>query len=480
MKAILPFLLLLIAVSSVKSRVWVVGPECEYKFCSEVAPFVEDNDTVFIELGVYENDEQVTWRKNNLYISGINGHPSLVAGEKIATDSSNGKGIFVIQGQNTTVENIDFYNSRVPDHNGAGIRQEGAGLTLRHCLFYDNEMGILCGSIPNCTILIEYCDFRNSGSSSNPGYQHNVYINHVDTLIFRYNYTANAIAEGHELKSRASNNFIEFNRIMNLTSQDSRNIDLPNGGTAVIVGNIIVQSNYSVNNNIIAFGSEGLTNPGPHNIWLASNTIVNYKNKGNMLDVAGIDTLFLKNNIMVGSKSDSIILGIYATLDSANNIVSPYVENACFVKKATYDYDLEEYSPAVDSGEIVYKSIKGHSLNPAFEPLCYYDFHERINQGKIDIGSKEYHSTYSIYEPEDIVITIYPNPATDKVMIRSKCGDTKYFENIEIYNALGECVILQHVPFNSNGELNLDISSLISGVWYLKISNNFFKFLVYR
>jgi len=37
----------------------------------------------------------------------------------------------------------------VPDKNGAGIRQEGAGLTVRNCFFHDNEDGILTGADPN-------------------------------------------------------------------------------------------------------------------------------------------------------------------------------------------------------------------------------------------------------------------------------------------------------------------------------------------
>ena len=170
------------------ATVWNVGPVRTYKFCSQVNNLVADGDTIEIDNATYDNDKQVTWTKNNLFIHGIGGKPILKAGSLIANDNSNGKGIFVIRGNNTLVENIEFSNSVVPDHNGAGIRQEGSNLTVRHCTFSNNEMGILQGgTIPNCTILIEFCKFTNNGSTANPGYQHNIYINHIDTLIFRFN-----------------------------------------------------------------------------------------------------------------------------------------------------------------------------------------------------------------------------------------------------------------------------------------------------
>ena len=102
-----------------------------------------DGDTVSIQAALYDNDKQVTWKKNNLLLKGIGGQPTLKAGSLIANDANNGKGIFVIAGNNTTVENIAFTNAKAKDNNGAGIRQEGSNLIVRHCLFDGNEMGIL-------------------------------------------------------------------------------------------------------------------------------------------------------------------------------------------------------------------------------------------------------------------------------------------------------------------------------------------------
>ncbi|MBK6838285.1 MAG: hypothetical protein IPG90_08400 [Bacteroidetes bacterium] len=64
------------------------------------------------------------------------------------------------------------------------------------------KWGILQGgTIPNCKTTVEYCEFLNGGSSANPGYQHNIYINHIDTLIFRYNFSYNSIAKDMSLRA---------------------------------------------------------------------------------------------------------------------------------------------------------------------------------------------------------------------------------------------------------------------------------------
>lgn len=274
MKISLQLLFLLFFLQESFATVWHVGPTRTYTYCSQVASLVQDGDTVAIDYATYINDAQVSWTNNNLLIIGVGGRPRLEAGSIIANDNVNGKGIFVIIGSNVRVENIEFANAVVIDNNGAGIRQEGKNLFVHHCKFDGNEMGILQGgTIPNCTITVEYSEFLNGGSAANPGYQHNIYINHIDTFIFRYNYSHDAKNGGHELKSRATNNYVLYNRIANIQTIDSRNIDLPNGGTTVVMGNIIEQGQNSENSNILGYGLEGLSNPAPHNLWIVNNTL---------------------------------------------------------------------------------------------------------------------------------------------------------------------------------------------------------------
>ncbi len=467
-----------------KSKVWTVSNNGEYKICSEVAPLVEDNDTILIEKGNYYDDIQVTWTKNNLYICGINGKPILTAGDNLAKNYNNGKGIFVIRGNNTRVENIEFRDAVVSDNNGAGIRQEGANLIVRNCNFVGNEMGILQGGkIDNCTILIEFCEFYGNGSNSNPGYQHNIYINFIDTLIFRFNKTYDAVAEGNELKSRAKFNFIEYNLISNLNSCDSRNIDLPNGGCAVILGNIIEQGQNSVNSNIIGFGLEGLSNPAPHNLYICSNTIVNYKDRGNFIDTKSIDTIFIKNNICVGAKTGGFITGNDSFLDSSNNLVNDNIDEAGLVLNSIIGYNLEENSPAINAGIKLNQKVLGHSLKPEYEYSYKSFFKERMVDDTIDIGAIEYEAASSVFYQNNDDFNIYPNPANDfiEISINGNAIFKRYeiSKKICIYTCYGEKAILEHslmpVP-----KQRIDISNLSTGIYFLKVGAFLTKFLVLK
>ncbi len=468
------FSCLLLTTSSV-AKIWTISNDGEYKLCSEISSLISDSDTIDIEVGLYENDKQVTWSKNNLLIRGINGKPILKAGSTIANDNSNGKGIFVIRGNNTIVENIEFQNAKVQSRNGAGIRQEGSNLIVRRCIFWGNEMGILQGgTIADCKILVEHCKFFGNGSPENPGYQHNIYINHIDTLIFRYNFSQDAIAEGHEFKSRASNNFILYNRISNLNSIDSRNIDLPNGGTAIILGNIIEQGENSSNSNIIGFGLEGLVNPGPHNLWICSNTIVNKKSKGSFIQVADIDTLFMKNNIFVGAKTGGFIIGTPASLDTAYNLVDNDYRSPMFVDVDANDYNLTKDSPALDTGIALSQVALGLSLKPTLIYKDTADWDIRLQQDNLDIGAYEYLNSLSveneIYSKSKGLI-IYPNPANDDINVTFSSESGKV--NIQLTDFLGNQVYSSvyntHTGINS---IKIKPDNIYTGLYILRISNS--------
>ncbi|MFH1052339.1 MAG: T9SS type A sorting domain-containing protein [bacterium] len=461
--------LYLLCYLNITAKVWTISPDGEYKFCSEISSLIADSDTIEIENGTYENDKQVSWSKNNLLIRGVNGKPVLRAGSKIANDNSNGKGIFVIRGNNTTVENIEFQNAKVIDWNGAGIRQEGSNLIVRYCTFKGNEMGILQGgTISDCKILIEYCKFYNCGSPEKPGYQHNIYINHIDTLVFRYNFTYDAIAEGHEFKSRANNNYILYNRISNINTVDSRNIDLPNGGTAVILGNVLEQGENSTNSNIIGFGLEELINPAPHNLWICNNTIVNRKSKGSFVQVANIDTLFMKNNICVGAKTGGFIIGSPAILDTAFNYINENIQSPMFLDLDSNDYHLKPESPAVNSGIDLENNVNGISLKPTLMYKDHADFEIRPIAGILDIGAFEYGSIESIYERIriDDEIKIFPNPASNTLIINYNYEDDNEL-NFYIFSLTGLKINNTKEQNLCNGKIAINISSLSIGKYFI-------------
>ena len=467
-------LFLLIFCSGISAKVWKVGPAEAYKFCSSVVSLVGDGDTINITAADYINDAQVQWTKNNLLIRGVGGRPRLFAGDLIANDAVNGKGIFVVKGNYCTIENIDFRNAKCLSHNGAGIRQEGSNVTIRYCRFEGNEMGILGGgltTLPNSTYIIEYCDFLNGGSPANPGYQHNIYINHIDTFIFRYNWSRDAIAEGHELKSRANHTYILYNRISNISSTDSRNIDIPNGGTAIIMGNILEQGMNSSNSNMVAYGLEGLSIPGPHNIFVCHNTFVNKKDKGSFIQVpaTGCDTLCVKNNILSGAKTGGLLLGNPTILDSSNNYITDLLSTVKFANSAGFDYRLLPGSPAVDKGVVLQKTVKGRRLQPdkSYTDTC--NFSNRFMQGLPDIGCFEYTNpnaaVKAFHSAEPLRFSVIKN----QIIIHDvKNKNTK---NALVYTATGACIMdIKPSADNPESPLALNLQHCHPGVYTLLLN----------
>ena len=97
-----------------------VGPGKTYTTICSAAAAASDGDTIEISAGTYKGDVCVI-SKNSLTLKGIGGRPKLDAGGV----SAQGKGIWVINGHDTVVNNIEFTNAKVADHNGAGIRLPG-------------------------------------------------------------------------------------------------------------------------------------------------------------------------------------------------------------------------------------------------------------------------------------------------------------------------------------------------------------------
>jgi hypothetical protein len=373
--------LLLLLANSAQATLWQVGPSRTFTAPSQVSPLVQDGDTIEIDAATYLGDV-CGWSANDLIIRGVGGLAMLDA----QYTGFAGKAIWVIAGGNTTVENIHFLHASVPDQNGAGIRQEGGQLTVRHCLFTENENGILANAVNGSTIHITNCEFDHNGFGD--GQSHNLYINNVDSLIFEGNYSHHAHI-GHELKSRAKVNVIRYNRFSNEADGDaSREIDLPNGGQAFIIGNVIQQGPLSENGNMLAFGLEGLTNPSPHALLLINNTFLNERFTGSFLHLqTGCDLLKAWNNIFAGP--GSLNAGAYATnTDTLANLRATDASTVLFSSMATLDLSLISGSPAESIGYPagLYNDL---DLSAYFEYAHPANTQVRCQQATLDAGAFE-------------------------------------------------------------------------------------------
>ncbi|MCG3147921.1 MAG: hypothetical protein PCFJNLEI_01362 [Verrucomicrobiae bacterium] len=316
-------------------RLLQVGPARAFKTPSAAAAVAKDGDTIEIEAGEYPGDVAV-WSANRLTIRGVNGVAHLVAKGKSAQQ----KAIWVIRGNDTTIEHIEFSGCRVPDHNGAGIRQEGAGLVVRHCSFHDNEDGILTGANPNSDILIEYSEFHHNGHGD--GLSHNLYIGRVRSFTMQFCWSHHA-SVGHLVKSRAETNIIRFNRLMDEQAGNSSYvIDLPNGGKSFIIGNLIQHGPHAENGVAISYAAEGAKN-AVQALYVVNNTYVNERPHGSFLRVAGTPSeVRVVNNLVVGSST--VLSG---SGETTNNLITT---TPGFVDAAHYDYRLTSQSPALGAG----------------------------------------------------------------------------------------------------------------------------------
>ena len=366
------FTFLLTFANSAAGRILQVGQGKEFSVPSKAATVARSGDIVEISAGTYTGDVAV-WDTNNLVLRGVGGRPHLKAGGV----NAQGKAIWVIRGENVTVENIELSGAKVPDANGAGIRHEGTGLTIRNCYIHDNEVGILTGTNPNNDILIEYSEFANSYGD----YNHNIYIGKIRKFTLQFSYIHHA-TNGHNVKTRAQNNFILYNRIMDeLEGRSSFAIDLPNGGRSYIIGNVIQKGVNAENSSVISYAAEGATNP-LQEFYLVNNTIVSDFRKGTFLKFfAQPDVAKIVNNIFAG-----IGVRFDDAGDTHHNIVSGDV---LFRDRRTFDYRVTNYSPAIDAGTAP-GIAEGHDLTPVFQYVHPSSQTMRTIVGQMDIGAYEF------------------------------------------------------------------------------------------
>jgi hypothetical protein len=368
------------------ARVLRVGSGEAYATPSLAGAAAQDGDVVEIDAGEYLDDSMI-WRKNNLTLRGVGGRPH-IKGTKLITDGGtdvqNGKGLWVLYGQNTVVENIEFSGARLDDAaglNGSGIRPDASGLIVCNSYFHDNDNGIMGGA---GDVLIEYSEFNHNGLGEY-GKTHNIYMDYAVTkLVFRHNYSHRAHI-GHELKSNAAENYILYNRLSNEDGDASYNIDIPHGGLTYIIGNIIQQGPNTDNSAIVSYGAEGLLNGRTDNLYLVSNTLVNDDSSGTFITAnAGTKVIRLINNLFVGSGTE--VTGANAVTTKITNLNTPAPN---FVNSVGYDYRLTATSPVINQGSDP-GTLNGFDARPVYQYVHPAKREVRPSNGLYDIGAYEY------------------------------------------------------------------------------------------
>ena len=260
-----------------------VGPNGEYPTPCAALSHVSDGDTVLIDAnhGVPyteppdpnhggRSDCRIT--NNYLTIRGVNGRPVLNAtGEFIQ------KAIFVVDGHDIKIDNLEFTGAATPPgqgDNGAGLKIEdgsndapaGGNIILTNSYSHDNQDGYLSNNsgigigswfVPNSFTVLKYDDFYRNGAGD--GESHNIYIG-FDTFLqttftLQYSKSRDAFI-GHTVKTRAPHNYIYNNQISDSVGATSYMLDFCLGGTSYVQGNLIYKStatNPNANYNMMVF-----------------------------------------------------------------------------------------------------------------------------------------------------------------------------------------------------------------------------------
>ena len=272
-----------------------VGPQRSLKTPSAAAVRAKAGSIIEIDAGVYENDYS-TWSQDSLTIRGRGGMVHMKSKGLIP----NGKAIWIIRGGNTTIENVEFSGAKVEDKNGAGIRHERGHLRLRNTFFHDNEFSILTGSELGSTLYVESSRIWNQKRDDR--YSHGIYVGALERFTIRDSHIMGT-DQGHQIKSRALENHIAFNRIEDsLQANSSRLIDLPNCGLSYVVGNTMFKSGMTENISAIGYGAEGCGDRSDRQrqLYVVKNKFVNEASRGILVNNHVAAGVRVTNNWLIG------------------------------------------------------------------------------------------------------------------------------------------------------------------------------------
>ncbi len=278
-------------------RLLQVGPTRSIRTVSRAAALAQNGDTIEIDPGDYLADVAV-WRQSDITIRGTGPRVRLIASGAHAE----GKAIWVIHSSahgRVTVEGIDFIGARVPDNNGAGIRFEQGHLVVRRCVFHDNQAGIIAS--PNATSVLEITQSEFGWNGVGDGLTHHVYANQIKSFKLTGSWLHHANV-GHLVKSRAATNEVSYNRLADdIGGRASYELEFPNGGVAVVVGNVIQQGSQTSNSVMVSYGAEGYSWK-LNQLQLAYNTLVNDHPRGGTFVRAapGAELVLMLDNLLVG------------------------------------------------------------------------------------------------------------------------------------------------------------------------------------
>jgi hypothetical protein len=361
-----------------------VGPGQTYATPCDAIAAAQAGDTIQVDASGSYDGNTCAWTTDGLTITGVNGRAKI---DLTGVTPAQEKGIFTIGGTaSATIENFELSGAAISaadGNNGAGIRHQGLNLTVRNCYIHDNQDGILGApaTANTGTVLVENSEFYNNGAGD--GFSHNMYIGDYAVFTLQFSYSHHAVV-GHLVKSRAYVTNVLYNRLTDeMGGTASYETDIPNGGTAFVMGNLIEQSAASMNPTIVTFGEEGIPAGYDSHLFVVNDTLLNDLGSGTFVADSATTPALIENDILYGGGTDTSQAG--ATLTTNYDGANPM-----FANEAMFDVGLLAGSPCINAGTMP-TTYSAMSLVPVFEyvqPLS--DVPRTVIGGAIDIGAYEY------------------------------------------------------------------------------------------
>ncbi|MDE2394724.1 MAG: right-handed parallel beta-helix repeat-containing protein [Burkholderiales bacterium] len=262
----LAFLALLFA-SPAKAANLLVEPASTSASLAQALESAQDGDVIDIMPGEYKA-EPLLLPPKRLTLRGVGPRPVLRADGKPGA----ARGIWVVDGGDITIENLEFRGARSLDADGAGIFVVSGHVHVVNCAFHDDEHGIQTGNDANTELKIDNSVFGDAPRIVG-GLAHLLNVGRIARLEVRGSRFQNGF-EGHLIKSRARETRLLYNLIDDgPTGQASYEVDLPDAGQAWLIGNVIGQSPQSRNPVVVAYGAEN-RNWDKNALYLAHNTLI--------------------------------------------------------------------------------------------------------------------------------------------------------------------------------------------------------------
>ena len=235
------------------------SPWCRRHDLDKATGSAKPGALILLHTGAYRQAAYI--RMPNLYLMAE-------PGARLVETATEGKGA-IISDAGLTIDGLECFHIKVPDGNGACVRQQGGDLTLIGVHFHRAQMGILTGHKGgSIRILDSY--IHDSGYDEDGALGHNIYVNSGELHMER-TWSITARHEGHEVKSRARVTRIDDCIIASLNAADSRLVDLPDAGEVSIRNSVLEEGPLSRNWDMIGYGLETSSKT---KLWYPKNQLV--------------------------------------------------------------------------------------------------------------------------------------------------------------------------------------------------------------